>query len=85
MMTQSFFKRTSDEWCGNWYGEFVEVSLIKLTPNTDEHRLLVTGNDDMGMLKDYLSKEDALGMFLHLTSFEDLTIEIIKDLGFVSW
>ena len=79
------FKRTSDEWCGNWYGELVEVKLNKFTPNTDEHRVSVWGNDDMGMVKDYQTKNEALDMFVFLTTLEDLSIDALTELGFLDF
>lgn len=85
MQTHSFFKRTSDYWCGNWYGELVEVGLVKLAPDTDEHRVSVWGNDDMGMVKDYLTKQEALTMFIHLTTLEDLSIDVLTELGFLDF
>lgn len=90
------FKRTSDNWYGNYkikndarVSDLVEVSFTVTGPDPRHHqgefRVCVWGNDDCGMEKDFADDEElAWNCFLQVIGMKDVTKEKLKILGFVS-
>jgi len=96
----SAFKRTHDEWYGNYKMDvdydstgkqvdtkLVQVSLLKLNPYKEtptQWRVCVWGNDDFGMEKDHLDKAEALDMFHEVISWDFVNVGQLKSKGFVN-
>lgn len=91
------FKRTTDDWCGNYKIEgdcrvngLVNVSMCQTGPNPKnndgEFRVCVWGNDDLGMERDFGNDETlAMSVFMQVIGWEDVTINRLKtELGFWS-
>jgi hypothetical protein len=79
------FKRTSDEWYPN-YHELVKVSFCQTGPYPPENgdwRVCAWGNDDFGMEKDFRDREEAWACFLAVISLNDVTVDRLRELGFV--
>ena len=87
-MKVTVFKRTTDDWCPSYKttssDQFVEVTFNKLDPLGLEWRVCAWGEDDMGMEKDFLTEKEAWNCFLEVIGLEDVTVEALQKLGFVS-
>lgn len=70
------FKKTSDYWCGNYYKDLVQVSLLYNNKGIAD-RVVVSGNDDMMMAYD---GTDALEVFLKILQVDSVTQELLKEL-----
>lgn len=85
------FKVTADDWCpsyklsgyhrGHKNPLLVEVSHHELT--NGEYRVAVWGGDDMGMEFDTKSGNKARKLLLTILSWEVVSKEKLKELGFV--
>lgn len=85
--TYKCFKKTSDNWWGNYYKELVEVKCLPLDPEYKDWRVLVSGNDDFRMIKDFeddceSNEKNALSLLLEVMSIEVLTQKELIDKGF---
>lgn len=82
-------KKTNDDWypCIKVYNpntkpkdyeSYVRVSFLELQP-INEHsykwRVCVWGNDDCGMERDYMSKQEALQAFIDIISWGSVDME----------
>ena len=93
-MNFSVFKRTSDNWYGNYLVtspydiELVEVSFYGniAAPLDIEpcYRVGVWGNDDCGMEFDTSDEKLALSIFMEIIGWEDVKKKRLSDLGFKS-
>ncbi len=90
METFCVFKRTTDDWYPAYVikndqrvNKLVEVSLLKFALDKG-YRVCVWGADDYGLEKDYPieDQEEAKTIFLKVIGLEDVTQNILKDMGF---
>lgn len=87
-MKVTVFKRTTDDWCPSYKttnsDQFVKVTFNVVGPHGLEWRVCAWGADDMGMEKDFPSEEEAWKCFMEVIILEDVTVEALQKLGFVS-
>ncbi len=99
-MRCNVFKLTTDNWFPSyklncWFngkqpGEtgLVEVTFTKLGPSIEDNspgwRTCVWGGDDCGMEKDFINEKEAWCCFLEVIGLEDVTMEKLHTMGFVS-
>lgn len=81
------YKRTTDDWYPAFTsseGDLVEVSFLQL--REDGWRVCVWGNDDAGMEKDFPHDQEnsAFCCFLEVIGMDDVTVDSLVKLGFVS-
>jgi len=89
------FKRTSDNWCGNYIikSDYVDISAVRVMYHDNisapgeqpVYRTSVWGNDDLGMEIDCDSDNKAYIKFLEVIGLEDVTMDKLKELEFVSF
>jgi len=87
MKTCSVYKKTSDNWCPNYNYDFVMVSFCQTGPNppiNGEWRVCVWGADDFGMERDFKNKDEAWQVFIEVISLDNVTIDELKLLEFIS-
>lgn len=70
----------SDNWCPNYPGDLVNVSLHKDGKN--KYRVAIWGADDMGMEKMFVDYDEALSVYSSLAS--NINRSGLKKLGFVT-
>jgi hypothetical protein len=73
------FKYTSDDFYPNFNNKRVRASFITMK---DEYRVAVWGNDNCGFERNFKSKKNAFKLFKELESVDDITIQILKKMGF---
>jgi hypothetical protein len=93
------YKETSDSWYPSYemseeFGSqrLVRVSFGKTGPSPQleagEWRVSVWGADDCGMERDYplnkQGRDEAWNMFVFIISLPNITMRLLKDMGFVS-
>ena len=94
-MRVEVFKRTRDNWYGNYQvvgdcrvSDLVEVSFVKLLPYEEDNRLnwrvCVWGNDDCGMEKDFEKEAEAWNVFLQVIGLEYVDRADLIKMEFVS-
>ncbi len=82
------YKDTSDEWYGNYciVGEpgtaLVCVSLLQL--DDGQWRVCAWGNDDCGVERDFLDRDQALAVFLEVITPNTVTMDDFIKRGFIS-
>jgi len=88
-MRVEVFKRTQDDWYGNYkvvgdqrVSDLVEVSFLNLMPSG--WRVCVWGNDDCGLERDFESESEAWNIFLQVIGMESVNKQPLRDLGFVA-
>jgi len=87
------FKRTSGQWYQNYHldndelvDELVEVSFCQTGPCPSENgdwRVCAWGDNGFGIEKDFQEREEAWACFLAVISLDDVTVDRLKELGFV--
>lgn len=94
-MRVEVFKRTQDNWYGNYrvegdqrVSDLVEVCFLNLlptqTPGSPNWRVCVWGNDDCGMELDFENETQAWTMFLQVIGLKYVNRNSLIALGFVS-
>lgn len=94
-MRVEVFKRTQDEWYGNYkivgdrrVSDLVEVSFLQLmptvVPSAFNWRVCVWGNDDCGMERDFENETEAWTVFLQVIGQQYVNRNGLISLGFVS-
>lgn len=94
-MKVEVFKKTTDNWCGNYkivgdcrVSDLVEVSFLTLAPWGDktnkQWRVCVWGNDDLGLEKDFFEENEAWVCFLTIIGWDTVNYECLTQLGFVA-
>lgn len=75
------YRPTSDDWYPNCYDGTVKVSFIELS--SQQWRVCVWGDDDMGMERDYPSDErdQAYSLYLRLVGCSDVTKALCRESG----
>lgn len=88
MKRVNVFKRTQDNWYGNYeiandarVRDLVEVSFIPLS--NGEWRCCVWGNDDLGREFDHADEATVWNVFLQVIGMEFVNLQPLKDLNFV--
>lgn len=88
MYTVDVFKRTQDNWYGNYkiandarVSDLVEVSFIPLEGG--EWRCCVWGNDDLGWEFDHADEATVWNVFLQVIGMPFVNLQPLKDLNFV--
>jgi hypothetical protein len=92
-MRVEVFKRTQDDWYGNYkvagdqrVSDLVEVTFMNLYPGSESPawRVCVWGNDDFGLERDFDNEAWAWNIFLQVIGMEFVNQQGLRDLGFVS-
>lgn len=96
-MRFSVYKKTSDNWCGNYTIitphastdiDLVEVKFHGNIASPQEsvpyYRVSVWGNDDCGMEFDCDNEKLALTKFMEVIGLEIITFDALKQLEFIS-
>ena len=86
-MKYSCFKKTQDNWCGNYYNELVKLTFHgNITPYREipTYRVSVRGNDDMGMEFDTNDERTAHCIFQQVIGLEYVNKTDLIKLNFVS-
>ena len=87
------YKLTTDDWCPSYtlslgvsWGKVVPVVLCVVgNPGTSQGwRVAVWGADDCGMEKDFTTREEARTCFFAVVELPDVTMKILREMGFVS-
>jgi len=96
-MERMVFRQTPEDWHGNFriedaaafaHKDFVCIETVKLQPCSDRPagwRVLVTGNDDHGMEKDFFgddAPDRARRSFVMLTCGEYIPKDALADMGY---
>lgn len=81
------YKKSSDDWYGNYYTELVLIGFTHLIAipscnHTEQWRVSAWGNDDFGMIKDFDNRDEAFNCFISVINLEDVTHDSLKELGF---
>ena len=95
MIITEVFKKTTDNWCGNYIisdshnqYEAVRVSFVELKNSGDEYmwRICVWGTDDCGMERDFIADEFhiARDLFSSILTWEYVTFDKLIKNGFIS-
>lgn len=89
-MRVEVFKRTQDEWYGNYkivgderVSDLVEVAFLNLMPGW---RVCVWGNDDCGLERDFDSdsESEAWNIFLQVIGMDFVNMQALRGLGFIA-
>jgi len=86
-MKYSCFKKTQDNWCGNYYNELVKLTFHgNITPYREipTYRVSVWGNDNMGMEFDTKNERTAHFIFQQVIGLEYVNKTDLIKLNFVS-
>ena len=82
------FKYTSDEWYPTYSAgiahKLVVVLFSQPWPDAEEWRVSAWGADDFGLARDFTDKDAAWECFLDIVRLEDVTVDAVKAMGFVS-
>lgn len=91
------YKKTTDDWCPSyslfWYEaghereKVVSVTFCQTgqhPPIDGDWRVCVWGSDDCGMERDFQKENEAWCCFLEVIGLEDVTMDALKERGFVS-
>ena len=81
------YKKTSDDWCPNYYKELVKVGFTSLLKGPDYKmfgvwRVSVWGDDDLGMIRDFDNRDEAFNFFISVIKLEILASDKLKKMGF---
>ncbi len=85
--TETKLKPTRDDWCGNFPGNQVQVSIYCNNEYEGEiwHRVCVWGNDDCGLEQDFFGEdqeEKALEVYAKVMNLDYVDFKILKEMGF---
>jgi hypothetical protein len=81
MKEKSVYKKTDDQWYGNFNSDECRLSICKAGRY---YRVSVWGNDDFGIEKDFDSSFAAEMTFSDLSNAEKINHADLYDLGFVA-
>ena len=86
----SVYKKTTDNFCGNYMltngDQLVNVTFHgNISPPNHPlyYRVSVWGNDDLGFEYDTDSESDAYTKFMLVIGLENITFDLLRDIGFV--
>jgi len=85
-MRYTCFKKTKDNWCGNYYNELVKLTFhgnISPYQETPIYRVSIWGNDNMGMEFDTNNELTAQGIFQQVIGLEYVNRADLIKLNFV--
>jgi hypothetical protein len=80
------FKRTEDDWCPSYESDAGPLVMVSLGQFDDGETWFVTvnGDDDSGMVKEFLREHDALTHIQQVIGLEYVNRPHLQALGFVS-
>jgi hypothetical protein len=81
MIRTEVFKKTNDDWYGNYENNTCKLIYIGQLSD-DLFRVAVWGNDDFGIYKDFETEKEAIEIFEKLKETKVINHKDLYDLGF---